>query len=206
MRQQYLYSLTDEFLGQPSRYALTAQAHRAHCQQHNQSQTGMFTHVKENKINTTITTPVSQPLSQDNVGKPAYQKGKTSLDLNEARDDGVWGCIGISLTTCKQSAPCSRQKPHQHLITLVVSIEHQLVTLRHRTIASNLKLTCFESLYISFLVILVTLVTFEDQLLIQLSLFNSPHSRMSRNWYRKYSLTRTQPFCLCGCWNHTSFT
>ena len=21
-----------------------------------------------------------------------YQKGKTSLDLNEARDDGVWGC------------------------------------------------------------------------------------------------------------------
>jgi len=51
----------------------------------------MFTHVKENKINTTITTPVSQPLSQDNVGKPAYQKGKTSLDLNEARDDGVWG-------------------------------------------------------------------------------------------------------------------
>ena len=109
MRQQYLYSLTDEFLGQPSRYALTAQAHRAHCQQHNQSQTGMFTHVKENKINTTITTPVSQPLSQDNVGKPAYQKGKTSLDLNEARDDGVWGRSGISCTICKQSAPRSRQ-------------------------------------------------------------------------------------------------
>jgi len=30
---------------------------------------------------------------QDNLGKPlgAYQKGKISLDLNEARDDGVLG-------------------------------------------------------------------------------------------------------------------
>jgi len=48
-----------------------------------------------------------------------YQKGKTSLDLNEARDDGVWGWSGISWTICKQSAPCSRQittlTPH-HLI------------------------------------------------------------------------------------------
>jgi len=38
-----------------------------------------------------------------------YQKGKTSLDLNEARDDGVLGCSGISWTICKQSAPHSRQ-------------------------------------------------------------------------------------------------
>jgi len=38
-----------------------------------------------------------------------YQRGKTSLDLNEARDDGVWGCSGISWTICKQSAPHSRQ-------------------------------------------------------------------------------------------------
>ena len=30
-----------------------------------------------------------------------YQKGKTCLDLNEARDDGVWGCSGISWTICK---------------------------------------------------------------------------------------------------------
>ena len=37
-----------------------------------------------------------------------YQKGKTSLDLDDARDDGVWGCSGISWTICKQSAPCSR--------------------------------------------------------------------------------------------------
>jgi len=38
-----------------------------------------------------------------------YQKGKTSLDLNEARDYGVLGCSGISWSICKQSAPHSRQ-------------------------------------------------------------------------------------------------
>ena len=31
------------------------------------------------------------------------QKGKTSLDLNEARDNGILGCSGISWTVCKQS-------------------------------------------------------------------------------------------------------
>jgi len=38
-----------------------------------------------------------------------YQKGKTSLDLNEARDYGVLRCTGISWTICKQSAPRSRR-------------------------------------------------------------------------------------------------
>jgi len=38
-----------------------------------------------------------------------YQKGKNSLDWNEARDDGVLGCSGMSWTICKQSAPRSRQ-------------------------------------------------------------------------------------------------
>jgi len=38
-----------------------------------------------------------------------YQKGKTSLDLNEAQDYGVLGCSGISWTICKQSTPCWRQ-------------------------------------------------------------------------------------------------
>jgi len=37
------------------------------------------------------------------------QKGKTSLDLNEARGYGVLGCSGIGWTICKQSAPHSRQ-------------------------------------------------------------------------------------------------
>jgi len=39
-----------------------------------------------------------------------YQKGKTSLALNKARDNGGLECNGISWTICKQSAPCSRQK------------------------------------------------------------------------------------------------
>jgi len=50
-----------------------------------------------------------------------YQKGKTSLDLKEARDDGVWGCSGISWTICKQYASRSRQittpKPHHSIFT-----------------------------------------------------------------------------------------
>jgi len=50
-----------------------------------------------------------------------YQKCKTSLDLNEARDDGVLGCSGISWTICKQSAPRSRQitspTPHHSIFT-----------------------------------------------------------------------------------------
>jgi len=37
-----------------------------------------------------------------------YRKGKTSLDLNEARSDEVLVCSFISLTICKQSAPCFR--------------------------------------------------------------------------------------------------
>ena len=36
-------------------------------------------------------------------------KGNISLDLNEARDDGVFGCSGISWTICKQCAPRSRE-------------------------------------------------------------------------------------------------
>ena len=38
-----------------------------------------------------------------------YHKGKTSLDLNEAKDHGVLRCSGISWIICKQSAYCSRQ-------------------------------------------------------------------------------------------------
>ena len=48
-------------------------------------------------------------LSSTTTWVSRYQKGKTSLDLNEARDDGVLGCSGISWTVCKQSAPRSRQ-------------------------------------------------------------------------------------------------
>jgi len=38
-----------------------------------------------------------------------YQEGKTSLGLNEARDDGVWDGGSISWTVCKRSASRCRQ-------------------------------------------------------------------------------------------------
>ena len=50
-----------------------------------------------------------------------YQKSKSILHLNQARDDGVLGCSGISWTICKQSAPRSRQitmpTPHHSIFT-----------------------------------------------------------------------------------------
>jgi len=53
------------------------------------------------------------------VKKRKKKKGKTTLDLNEGRDNGVQGGSGISWTICKQSAPCSRQinttTPHHSL-------------------------------------------------------------------------------------------
>ena len=48
-----------------------------------------------------------------------YRKGKSSLDLNEARDVGVLGCSGISWTICKQSAPRSR---------LISTLHHSVFT------------------------------------------------------------------------------
>jgi len=50
-----------------------------------------------------------------------YQKGKASLDLNEARDDFFGDGSGISWTICKQSVPRSRQittpTPHHSIFT-----------------------------------------------------------------------------------------
>jgi len=50
----------------------------------------------------------------------SYQKGKTSLDLNETKDDEALGCSGISWTICKQSAPRSRDittpTPHHSIL------------------------------------------------------------------------------------------
>jgi len=56
----------------------------------------------------TTSTPILWPLFEDNLAKPVPE-GKTSLDLSEARDDGVLVCSGISWAICKQSAPRSRQ-------------------------------------------------------------------------------------------------
>jgi len=58
---------------------------------------------------TYITThPFNSPCSRT-VWVSRYQKGKTSLDLNEAMMIGFWDVSGISWTICKQSAPHSRQ-------------------------------------------------------------------------------------------------
>jgi len=50
-----------------------------------------------------------------------YQNRKTSLDLNEARDNGLLECSDISWTIRKQSAPHSRQittpTPHHSTFT-----------------------------------------------------------------------------------------
>ena len=60
-------------------------------------------------------------LSSSSSWVSQYQKGKTSLDLNDAKEDGVLGCSGISWTICKQSAPHSRQittpTPHHSIFT-----------------------------------------------------------------------------------------
>jgi len=72
----------------------------------------------KNKTTTTTTTtaPVYRLFSMT-TWVSRYQKSKTRLDLNEAKDDGVWECSGISWIICKQSSPRSRQitilTPHQ---------------------------------------------------------------------------------------------
>ena len=58
-------------------------------------------------LKTTTTTP-SNGLCSRTTWVSQYQKGKTSLDLNEAKDGGVFGCSGSSWTIRKQTAPRSR--------------------------------------------------------------------------------------------------
>jgi len=79
-----------------------------------------------------------------------YQKGKTSRDLNEARDDGVLGCSGISWTICKQSAPRSRQifclthvsfwlhvKTVSHIVSYRIYFQKEIVGYQRRRISSQ---------------------------------------------------------------------
>jgi len=93
-----------------------------------------------------------------------YQKGQTSLDLNQARDDEVFGCSGISWTICKQHAPCSRQittpTPHHSIFTglmLFLTLNQQCqstegqVCIKHRYNQENVpvathKVTTFHTL------------------------------------------------------------
>jgi len=46
---------------------------------------------QQNSNTTTTTTPFNDGLSSWTTWVSRYQKGKTSLDLSEARDDGVLG-------------------------------------------------------------------------------------------------------------------
>jgi len=62
-----------------------------------------------NKTTTTTTVRPFNSLFSRTTWISQHQKGQTSLDLNKARDYGVWGCSDISWTICKQSAPRSRQ-------------------------------------------------------------------------------------------------
>ena len=64
-----------------------------------------------------------------------YQKGNTSLDLSEARGDGVLGCSGISCIICKQSAPHSGQ--------ITTSAPHHSTVYRYRiTLISLVMISC----------------------------------------------------------------
>jgi len=76
---------------------------------------------KSTKIHTTLLLHAFTSLFSRTAWIRRYQKCKTSLDLTETTDDGVWGCSGISWTICKQSAPCYRQittsTPHHSIFT-----------------------------------------------------------------------------------------
>ena len=75
------------------------------------------------KINSCLGTSQMALLFSRTTWVGRYQKGKTSLHLNEARDDGVLGCSrpSISWTILKQSAPRSRlittPTPHHAIFT-----------------------------------------------------------------------------------------
>jgi len=76
---------------------------------------------ESNECTITTTLHLFNSLFSGTIWVGWYQKGKTSLDLSEARDDGGWGCGGISWTICKQSAPRCRQittpAPHHSIFT-----------------------------------------------------------------------------------------
>jgi len=52
-----------------------------------------------------------------------YQKGKTSLDLNEARDDGVLGCSGICCTTV-----WAKKRGHRLMTTILSNLNQFFFT------------------------------------------------------------------------------
>ena len=77
-----------------------------------------------------------------------YQKGKTSLDLNEARDLGFGDGTGISCTIRKQSAPLSRQitTPTPHHLILQAACSSWCLTNSVKALKENSRNTIFKSL------------------------------------------------------------
>jgi len=71
-----------------------------------------------------------------------YQKGNTSLDLNEARDDRAFLCSSISWTICKQSVPRSKQitTPKQH--HLIFTGQMLFLTLNQQCQSTEGKMQC----------------------------------------------------------------
>jgi len=61
------------------------------------------------RITTTTTLHPNNGLYSRTTPVSRYQKGKTSLDLNEARDDGVLGICGISWTTLESKKKTRHQ-------------------------------------------------------------------------------------------------
>ena len=82
----------------------------------------------------------------------SYQTGKTSLNLNEARDDGVLGCSGISWTICKQSAPHSRQvttsTPHHSILQAKCSSYQKCQSSEEKHELKTLPLFCFRCYFL----------------------------------------------------------
>jgi len=62
-----------------------------------------------------------------------YHKGKTSLDLNEVRDDGVLGCSGICCTTV-----WAKKRGHR-LMTTILSNLNQFFSLEDSLVNLQLK-------------------------------------------------------------------
>ena len=72
-------------------------------------------------LTTTTTLHLFNGLLSRTTWVSRYQKGKTSMDLNQARDDGVWEwqsdhMLDTSWTTCNLHLAPDRQS-HQHLLT-----------------------------------------------------------------------------------------
>ena len=136
-----------------------------------------------------------------------YRECKTSMNLNEARDDGVMGCSGISWTICKQSAPHSKQittPTVQHVIT-------QFFTGWMLFLMPNQQCRSTEGNHSSYYFIQefhTRLHTLQSAITITLSLafLASVHCRRQADICRLQCLSRTHSFFIATPFNFTNRT